>query len=179
MIPAHILWLRLAVTEPASLQRGVRGEWTGQSHSSAFWKTNRQWCVPRGPWRWGGGGEEKALICSIYQFPWCTWVSLVVQTVKNLPAMQETWVQSLGRENSLEEHMATHSSILVWRIPTGRGAWWPTVHGVAESDATEQLSTAHSRSSPTLADFKPSTWYHWRRSWEETQSGTSWFKRRK
>ena len=37
--------------------------------------------------------------------------------VKNLPAMQETWVQSLGQEDSLEKEMATHSSILAWRIP--------------------------------------------------------------
>ena len=43
--------------------------------------------------------------------------SLVTQTVKNLPAMQETRVQSLGREDPLEEDMATHSSILAWRIP--------------------------------------------------------------
>ena len=42
--------------------------------------------------------------------------SLVVQTVKNLPAMQETWVSSLGRED-LEKRMVTHSSILAWRIP--------------------------------------------------------------
>ena len=42
---------------------------------------------------------------------------LVVQTVKNLPAMQETWVQSLGWEDPLEEGMATHSSILAWRVP--------------------------------------------------------------
>ena len=41
----------------------------------------------------------------------------VAQMVKNLPAMQETWVRSLGREGSLEEGMATHSSILSWRIP--------------------------------------------------------------
>ena len=41
---------------------------------------------------------------------------LVAQTVKNLPAMQETWVRSLGQENTLENRMATHSSILVWRI---------------------------------------------------------------
>ena len=43
--------------------------------------------------------------------------SLVAQMVKNLPAMQETWVQSLGRENPLEKGIATHSSILAWRIP--------------------------------------------------------------
>ena len=44
-------------------------------------------------------------------------VSLVAQTVKNLPAMQETKVQSLGQEDPLEKDMATHSSILAWRIP--------------------------------------------------------------
>ena len=43
--------------------------------------------------------------------------SLVAQMVKCLPAMQETWVRSLGRENPLEKEMATHSSILAWRIP--------------------------------------------------------------
>ena len=58
--------------------------------------------------------------------------SLVAQLVKNLPAMQETWVQSLGWEDPLEEGMATHSSILAWRIPL-TGAWWATVHGVEKS----------------------------------------------
>ena len=43
--------------------------------------------------------------------------------VKNPSTMLETWVQSLGGENSLEKHMATHSSILAWKIPMGRGAW--------------------------------------------------------
>ena len=42
---------------------------------------------------------------------------LVAQTVKNLPAMQETWVQSLGWEDPLEKDRATHSRILAWRIP--------------------------------------------------------------
>ena len=42
---------------------------------------------------------------------------MVAQMVKNLPAMQETWVQSLGREDPLEKEMATHSSIPAWRIP--------------------------------------------------------------
>ena len=41
----------------------------------------------------------------------------VAQTVKRMPAMQETWVQSLGREDPLEKEMATHSSILAWKIP--------------------------------------------------------------
>ena len=61
------------------------------------------------------------------------WASLVAQIVKNLPAVWETWVQSLCREDPLEEGMATHSSILAWRIPMDRGAWWITVHGVAKS----------------------------------------------
>ena len=43
--------------------------------------------------------------------------SPVVQMVKNLPAMQETWIQSLGREDPLEKRMATHPNILAWRIP--------------------------------------------------------------
>ena len=65
----------------------------------------------------------------------------MAQIVKHPPAMWETWVRSLGWEDPLEEGMATHSSILAWRIPTDRGAWWAIVH-VAESDTTEQLSTA-------------------------------------
>ena len=59
--------------------------------------------------------------------------SLVAQTVQNLPAMRETWVRSLGWEEPLEEGLATHSSVLAWRIPTDRGAWRAKVHGVAKS----------------------------------------------
>ena len=59
--------------------------------------------------------------------------TLVAQMVKNLPAMQETWVRSLGWEVPLEKGMATHSSILAWRIPMDRGAWGATVHGVPKS----------------------------------------------
>ena len=57
----------------------------------------------------------------------------MAQTVKNLPAMRETWVRSLGWEDPLEEGMATHSSILVWRIPMDRGAWQATVDGVTKN----------------------------------------------
>ena len=45
------------------------------------------------------------------------WASLVAQTVKNLPAVQETWVQPLGWEDPLEKGMAAHASILAWKIP--------------------------------------------------------------
>ena len=58
-----------------------------------------------------------------------TLASLVAQLVKNLPAMQETWVGKIP----LEEGMATNSSILAWRIPTDRGARRAMVHGVAKS----------------------------------------------
>ena len=67
--------------------------------------------------------------------------SLVAQVVKNPPAVRESWVRSLGWEDPLEKGKATHSSILAWRIPKDRGAWRATVHGVAESDTTEQIST--------------------------------------
>ena len=57
----------------------------------------------------------------------------MAQAVKNLPAMWETWVQSLGWDDPLEEGMATHSSILVWTISMDRGAWWAAIHGVTKS----------------------------------------------
>ena len=59
-----------------------------------------------------------------------SWASLVAQLVKNSPAMQETWVQSLGWEDPLEKGKATHSSILAWKIPWGH----------KELDITERLS---------------------------------------
>ena len=68
-----------------------------------------------------------------------SWASLVTQTVMNRPAMQESWVQSLGQDDSLEEGMATHSSILAWRIP------WTEEPGVLQFmsqrvDMTAQLT---------------------------------------
>ena len=69
---------------------------------------------------------------------------LGLQTVKNPPAMRETWVRSLGWEDPLDEGMATHSSILASRIPVDRGAWRAAVHGIKKkSDMTEQLSTLY------------------------------------
>ena len=59
--------------------------------------------------------------------------SLVAQTVKNPPALWETWVPSLGGEDPLEEGMATHSTVLAWRLPLDRGAWRAIVYGVAKS----------------------------------------------
>ena len=59
--------------------------------------------------------------------------SLLAQKVKNLPAMRETWVKSLGWEDPLEEDMATHSSILAWRIPMDSRAWRVTDHVVTKN----------------------------------------------
>ena len=56
----------------------------------------------------------------------------MVQMAKNPPAMQ-TWIQSLGWENPLGEGKATLSSILAWRIPMDRGAWWATSRRVTKS----------------------------------------------
>ena len=53
--------------------------------------------------------------------------------VKNLPAMQETWVRSLGREDPLEKRMSTHSSIPAWRIPWTEEPGRVTIHGVVKS----------------------------------------------
>ena len=61
--------------------------------------------------------------------------SLIAQSVKNLPAMQEMWVRFLGREDPLEKEMATHSSILAWRIP------WTEEPGRLQSMGLQELDT--------------------------------------
>ena len=68
----------------------------------------------------------------------------MAQSIKNPPATQETSVQSLGWEDPLEEGMATHSSILAWRIPMNRGAWRAAVNRVAKSQAQLSDSAQHS-----------------------------------
>ena len=77
-----------------------------------------------------------------------SWASLVAQTVKNLPAVQKTWVRSLGWEDPQEKGRATHSSILAGRIPTNRGAWWAT-----ESDTTERLGVAQHSTRTSTGNF--------------------------
>ena len=71
--------------------------------------------------------------------------------VKNPLAVQETWVQSLGWEDPLEECMATDSSILAWRIPTDRGAWWATVHGSQRVGDDEGTKHSTARKGPSAA----------------------------
>ena len=63
------------------------------------------------------------------------WASLVAQTVKNLPAVQETWVPSLGREGPLEKGMATHPSTLAWRVP------WTEEPGGLQSTGSQRVTT--------------------------------------
>ena len=67
----------------------------------------------------------------------------VAQTVKNLPPMRKTWVQSLSQENTLEKEMATHSSIIVWRISWTEDRGGYSSWGCKESDMTEQLTHTH------------------------------------
>ena len=88
--------------------------------------------IPR-PGRSPGEGTDSPL-----HYPWA---SLVAQMVKNPPAMWETRVRSLDWKDPLEEGMATHSSILSWRIPMDRGSWWVSVHGVTKSQI--RLSDKH------------------------------------
>ena len=69
--------------------------------------------------------------------------SLVAQIERNLPAMQEAQVQSLGQEDPLEKGMATHSSIFAWRIQGQRSLVGYSPCGHKESDTTEQLACTH------------------------------------
>ena len=127
------------------------------------WMNSRDYWIPQGTllrvmWQpgWEGSVGENGYV---YMYGWvpslfdlklpqpCSLAiaqyrdSLMAQMVKNLPAMRETWAQSLGWEDHPEKGKATPSSILVWRIPMHRGTRWATVHGVAkESDMTEQWS---------------------------------------
>ena len=66
----------------------------------------------------------------------------MAQRIKCLPAMRDTWVQSLGWEDPLEKEMATHSSILAWRIPWTEEPDGLQSMGVAELDTTEQRHTS-------------------------------------
>ena len=93
---------------------------------------------------------SKQSVLLLYQSGWHLYLEvdltkafLVVQMVKNPPAMRETWVQSLGWEDPLEEGMATHSSVLDWRMLMDKGAWRAAVHGITQNwTRLKRLSTA-------------------------------------
>ena len=104
------------------------------SHSSIL-----AWRIPLAspsPWGHNESDMNERLTLSLYTVLLCVRGSLVAQLVKYPPVMRETWVPSLGWEDSLEKGKATHSSILAWRIP------WTVVQGVTELDRTEQLSVS-------------------------------------
>ena len=139
--PSHRWWYHLIIA-------GSTWHWHGQLEMLTL-ITGLRWCLQI---------SSPQLLCFSFIFSSSKvsyWVQPTVkggriklpllEGVKNLQAMWETWVQSLGWEDPLEEGMATHSSMLAWRIPMDRGAWWATVHGVTEWDTTKQLSTAQHR----------------------------------
>ena len=80
-----------------------------------------------------------------------SWSSLVAQMVKNPPAMWETWVWSVGWEDPLEEGLATHSSILAWKIPWKKSLESSSPWGRKELDTTEWLSTTQ----PRVREIRP------------------------
>jgi len=116
---------------------------------------------------------------------------MVAQTVKRLSTMRETWVWSLGREDSLQKEMATHSGTLAWKIPWRRSLVQATVHGVAKSRARLRNFTSSSSNKgmgfPWWLSAKESAcqcrrhrfdpWVmkiHWRRKWQPDFSILAW-----
>ena len=125
--PAPCLWLiYVFILEPI-----LDGQWPFHDWlKKIFW--DLRWVSASSGWSLRDSSEwswKKILVpCPGIEFG-----QLVVQTVKKLPAMLETWVWSLGWEDPLKEGMATHSSILALKNPTGRGAWQAAVHRVTKS----------------------------------------------
>ena len=99
--------------------------------------------------------------------------SLVAQMVKNLPAMQETQVQFLGQEDPLEKEMATHSSILAWRIPWTDKPGGLQSMGLQESDTTEQLNHHHLSLAAAAVEFTPKPVVVWSSLWNPMEGSTS------
>ena len=81
----------------------LTGLWGVRLQAGTPGRRQPQWC-------WGDAGE--GIVCPLQD----SWASLVAQLVENPPAMQETWVQSLGCEDPLEKEMATHSCLLAWEV---------------------------------------------------------------
>ena len=138
--------LALVVRNPPANARDVRdagsipgwGRSSGGGHGSPLQYSCLEHPVDRGAWQAAVRGVAKSRTgLSDNTFQVSQWQSIC-------PSMQDIQLQSLGWEDPLEEEMATQSSILAWRIPMDRGAWWATVPwGRRESDATEV--TQHAR----------------------------------
>ena len=154
-----LAWKTPQTEEPGGLQpmgsRRVGHNWKSAQHSIAypFWKTTalciltnskllyQNPCNADDPSSIPGLGRSPGEgICYPVQY---SWVSLVAQTVKNPPAIQETWVRCSGWEDPLAEGMATHSSVLAWDPRTEEPVSLHSPWGRKESDTTERLSTAH------------------------------------
>ena len=88
-------------------------------------------------------GEEE--FCSLGKADGILGASSMAQPVKNPPAVQEMWVRFLSQEDSLEEGVTTHPSILAWRIPMDRGAWRAIVHSVAKNRPRLKRLSKHAR----------------------------------
>ena len=115
----HPVWL-----PPPFLLPSVSLRSSGHSSPSSFWCPQADermlwWIIYLGfDWRSGASVETQSSLCFSFATQYLlSGASLVAQTVKNLPAMQETWVWSLYQEDPLVKEMANHSSILAWRIP--------------------------------------------------------------
>ena len=144
--------LIITLNEPVLLSPGLTQTWacSRRGHES-YWCTHLRALIKDCAGQDAPSAQQRLI--------WKTWVitasrghisrgitfagaSLVSQTVNNLPALQETWVRSLGLEDPLREGTATHSSILAWRIPW-TGGWWDTVHGVTKSGTPLNQLTQH------------------------------------
>ena len=112
---------------PSLLPPGMCAWLSWEEHCSTLIQTNRKAVHKTGSCYWHIFTFKNLIFWSLKK------ASLVVQIVRNLPAMQETWVLSLGWEDPLEKEMVTHFQDSCLENSMDRGAWRATVHGVAKS----------------------------------------------
>ena len=115
--------MELDICFPGFCSLGQKSGFPGSSAGKEYTCNARDPALILGSGRSPGGGIGYPLQYS--------WASLVVQSIKNLPAMRDTWVQSLGREDLRGEGNGNPLQHCYLENPMDRGAWWATVHGVA------------------------------------------------